>query len=238
MKKLIALLIACTAMTCSFVSCGDEDEESSANDTSVFESSTDDSSDDSIEEDTTEEIEEELEEVTEENIEVTTVEKTTHEYIEDADKTAFLGKWECTKLVVDGESLTELAGLPIYSVFQYDLLDDGTVELPDSLMEIADSENPVTYTWEQSSDNEIEIIGSNGSSISFTLQDGQLVNIEGTEEIYLDKVAEFTYFDFKSYYDQLMAEQAEQDEQQYVLTPVETDANGEVISTGEPIVVE
>lgn len=156
----------------------------------------------------------------------------------DVDNSVVPGKWECTKLVVDGENLTELAGLPIYSVFQYDLLDDGTVELPDSLMEIADSENPVTYTWEQSGDNEIEIIGSNGSSISFVLQEGQLVNIEGTEEIYLDKVAEFTYFDFKSYYDQIMAEQAEQDEQQYVLTPVETDANGEVVSTGEPITVE
>ena len=84
------------------------------------------------------------------------------------------------------------------------------------------------------SDTEIEITGSNGSSVIYTLENGQLVNIDAKEEIYLDKVDDFTYFDFKSYYEQLEAQRNEQ----YILTPIVTGENGEVVGTGEPITVE
>lgn len=207
MKRLFALLTACTAITCVFASCGDKKEESSANDTSVSESTS-----------------------------AETVTETTDESSQNSDVTdsSFVGKWECSKLVANGEELDELAGLPIYAVFQYDVREDGTVELPESLMEISDQENPVSYTWKSKSDNEIEIVGSNDSSIVYSLENGQLVNISGTEEIYLDKVDEFKDFDFKGYYDELMAQQ----ENQYVLTPVETDADGNIIETVETTTAE
>lgn len=217
MKKLTALLVACAAMMCAFASCGDKEKETDVSDeSSVSQAATD------------------AETESETTADTSAVENATHEYIENADKTAFVGKWESSKLVANGEELDEVNGLPVYSVFQYNILEDGSVTLPDSLMEISDSGNSVTYQWGMISDTEIEITGSNGTSIIYTLQNGQLVNIDDAEEIYLDKVDDFTYFDFKSYYEQLSAQQNEQ----YILTPIVTDTNGEPAGTGEPIMVE
>lgn len=202
MKKLIALLIACTAMTCSFVSCGDEKEESSVSDVSVSESSTDDSSDDSVEEDTSEEeTEEATEETTEESVEVTTIEKTTHEYIEDADKTAFLGKWECEKLIVEGEEMTELMGMPLYAIFQLEVREDGTAVMAESLTEYSDSEEAVIYTWGVVSETEMEIVDADNNAMLFTISGDYLVGTEEgyDESLYLIKVDEFTPFDFESF---------------------------------------
>lgn len=234
MKRLLALLIACTAMTFVFASCGDEKENSSANDTSVAETeavteSTTESSDVTEVSDTDNsnngqiKVDEQLE---------------TNAYIEDADKTPFIGKWECTRLVAGGEDIEELQGLPLYAVFQYDIHEDGTVSLPDSLIEASGPENVLVYTWGMLSEDEIEIVGisdSLRSSIKLTLKDGQLINIDNQrdEEIYLDKVDEFQYFDFQAYYDAALAQQPE-----YVLTPVETDADGNIIEDTETITAE
>lgn len=212
-------------MTFVFSSCSDENSESSVNDISVSETET-----------TTETLPEEVtEDVTESGTidEISTAEPETRAYLENADKTPFVGKWECSKLIANGTELTELSGLPIYAVFQYGILEDGTIELPESLMEVADTENPVTYTWGVVSDNEIEISGSNGSSVTYTLENGHLANISKREEIYLDKVDEFTYFDFKGYYEELMSQQGG-----YVLTPVQTDADGNIIDNTETVTAE
>lgn len=241
MKKLLALLMACATMTCAFASCGDEKEESSSGSTSVSESSeTETTTEEVTEEETTEEETTEAETEsdtaeTETEAETTAVEKVTYEYIEDADKTPFVGKWECSKLVANGEEIPELNGIPAYAVFQYDIIEDGTIALPESLMEVSDPEDPVTYTWGIISDSEIEIVGSNGSSIVYALENGQLTNIDDTEEIYLDKVDEFQEFDFKSYYEEIMSKQ---NDPGYVLTPVETDADGNIIEDTETITAE
>lgn len=215
MKKLTALLVACMAVMCAFASCGDK-ENNVSDESPVSQAATD------------------AETESETAADTSAVENTTHEYIENADKTAFIGKWESSKLVANGEELNEVNGLPVYAVFQYNILEDGSVTLPDSLMEVSVSGNPVTYKWGMISDTEIEITGSNGSSVIYTLENGQLVNIDAKEEIYLDKVDDFTYFDFKSYYEQLEAQRNEQ----YILTPIVTGENGEVVGTGEPITVE
>ncbi|MCM1505591.1 MAG: hypothetical protein NC177_00425 [Ruminococcus flavefaciens] len=220
MKKLLVILTACSVM-CAFGSCGDKEEKSSS------ESSVSDTVDVSVSES---ESENNTEQASEEN----SIQLGTHEYIEDADATAFLGKWECSKLVSKEGEVTDLSGIPVYAVFQYDILEDGTVALPDSLMEISDPENPITYSWGLISESEIEISGSNGSVIVYTLEDGQLVNVSEAEGIYLDKVDEFQDFDFVAYYEELMSQQ----DSGYVLTPVETDANGNIIETGDPIPVE
>ena len=150
------------------------------------------------------------------------VQPVTHEYDESVDKSIFVGKWECCRLVIDGEETTSYGGIPSYAVFQYDLHEDNTVSLPDFFMEVADSENPVDYKWGAISDTEVEIFGSNGSVVVYTLKDGKLENItRDGNTIGLEKVDEFQYFDFKTYYEDIA--------NQYVLTPVETDANGNVI---------
>lgn len=231
MKKLLALLIACTAMTCVFASCGDEKKDSSANDTSVSETEV-------VTEETTTSESTEVSDADNSNTEQATVDAqpAAREYIEDADKTPFVGKWECSRLSANGEDLDELYGIPTYAVFQYDLHEDGTVSLPDSLIEASNPEDMLVYTWGMLSENEIEIVGTSESFeniTKLTLKNGQLINVdeELDEQIYLDKVDEFQYFDFKAYYD--AAQQQQQPE--YVLTPVETDADGNIIEDTETL---
>ncbi|MDE6832675.1 MAG: hypothetical protein K2J39_00280 [Ruminococcus sp.] len=202
MKKILVFLTACVFMSV-MISCG-EKEESSAGDGSVISTSADESS---------------------------LVQMETHAYDNSIDKSIFVGKWECYKLVTNDAELTTIGGIPSYAIFQYDIREDGTVALPDFLMEIAD-ENATSYKWGTISDTEIEITGSDGSAIVYVMNDGNLENIDTNgEEIYLKKVDEFQYFDFKTYYEEIA------NQNQYVLTPVETDAAGNIIGEGEPITV-
>lgn len=232
MKKLLVLLTVCAVM-CTFGSCGKKEENSVSESSPVSESGETETTAEEVSGDETESATTE-----ENNIEQVPVEilaqPETHEYIEDIDKTPFVGKWECSKLAANGEELTELKGIPAYAVFQYDIMEDGTVALAESLMEIADPEDMVDYTWGVVSETEIEIVGSNDSAILFTLENGQLVNIDDSEEIYLDKVNEFQDFDFKTYYEELMSQQ---DNYEYVLTPVETDADGNIIGESTETIV-
>ena len=153
----------------------------------------------------------------------------TQEYDKNIDKTAFVGKLECTKFVKDGEEYTNVNGIPTYALFQYDLLEDGKINLADSLMEVASPETDMTYLWGAINENQIEIASSDGN-MTFTMDNGQLISNTGNEEIYLDKVDEFQDFDFKAYYEQFSVG--------YSLVPVETDANGNIVSEDEPIPIE
>lgn len=201
MKKLLAILTVC-ATICAFGSCS-EKEESSVEDNSA---------------------------VTTSAMESSVVQMETHAYDESIDKTAFVGKWECTKFVKGGEEYPNVNGIPQYALFQYDLLEDGKVNLADSLMEIADPESDIAYSWGVINENEIEITSNDGTATVFTMDNGQLVNKTSDEEVYLDKVDEFQEFDFKAFYEQLTPN--------YSLVPVETDADGNVIGEGEPIPIE
>ena len=206
MKKLLVLLTAC-ATICAFVSCG-EKEKSSSSETLTNESS--------VSENTTEES--------------SVVEPETRKYDESVDKTAFVGKWECSKFIKGGEEYTNVNGIPQYALFQYDFQEDGKVNLADSLMEIADPESNVSYSWGAVSDDEVEVYSNDGSVSAFKLIDGQLVNSVEDEEFYLDKVDEFQEFDFKAYYEQLSGG--------YSLVPITTDEAGNVVGEGEPIPIE
>lgn len=215
MKKLFALLMACATMTCAFASCGDEKEGSSSNDTSVSESSVaeETTTEEATEEETTEADTEAdtTEDSAETEIETSAVEKTTYEFIEDADKTAFLGKWECEKLVVEGEEMTDLMGLPLYAVFQLEVKEDGTATMAEAAAEISESEEAVTYTWGVVSDTEIAIIDANDNAMLLTLEGDYLVGTEEgyDEQLYLAKVDEFTPFDFESFMNDFQLEGAE-----------------------------
>ncbi|MDE6035142.1 MAG: hypothetical protein K2G36_04450 [Ruminococcus sp.] len=156
------------------------------------------------------------------------IQPVTHEYDKTVDKSVFVGKWECCRMVAGGQERTDYRGIPAYALFQYDLHEDNTASLPDSVIEVSDPNNPITYTWGAISDKEVEIVGSNGAVLIYTLNDdGNLEDIENGEEVVLEKVDEFQYFDFKNYYEELA--------NQFVLTPVETDADGNVIDKGEPV---
>lgn len=209
MKKLLALLVACTAITCSFVSCGDSESESSSvsDSASVSEES---SEEESSEEETTEEEEETTEEESEDSEESSDedsaeeVEKTTHEYIEDGDPTPFLGKWECEKMVIEGEEMTDLMGIPVYAVFQLEIKDDFTAVMGESTAEMSDAEEAIVYTWGIVSETEIEIVNDLGDAMMLTLDGDYLVGTEEgfDEQIYLAKVDDFTPFDFEEFMSQ------------------------------------
>ena len=243
MKKLLAFLAACATMTCMFASCGDKEEESTvSSESSVSAESSEETAEETTEEVAEEETTEVSEEETEETEEETPAEESqeeteseTHEYIEDADTTAFIGKWECEKISTDGEEVDELMGIPVYALYQYDIMEDGTAGISESLMEVATEEDKLEYTWGLISENEIEIVSSDGDTIQFTLDGDYLVSIdEATKtEIYLKKVDEFQYFDFQAFIDNYQQEQ-----NGMVLTPVETDADGNIIESSETTTAE
>ncbi len=240
MKKLIAVLTACMAVTCIFSSCGDEKkDESSVSESSSVQDEAETITESETESETEEETEAEttLAESESETEEASAgeTESATHEYLEDADPTAFLGKWECEKIVNNGEEMTELMGMPVYALYQYDIMEGGTAGLSESLMEVAAEGDNLEYKWGLISETEIEITGPDGSAIQFTLDGDYLVNVDDNSktEIYLKKVDEFQFFDFQAFADNY---QSQQDE--VVLTPVETDAEGNIIESSETTTAE
>lgn len=208
MKKLLAVLMACATMTCAFASCGDEEADSTS---TSSESSVSESSEEETEAETTTEEETTEEETTEADTdadaldsaeeETEAIEKTTYEFIEDADKTAFLGKWECEKLVVEGEEMTDLMGMPLYAVYQLEVKEDGTAVMGESLNDISDAEVAMTYEWGMISDTEMAIINEVGDSMLFTIDGEYMVGTEEgyDEQIYFVNVEEFTPFDFEAF---------------------------------------
>lgn len=208
MKKLLAILMACATITCAFASCGDEKSEvSDKSSVSEVVTEADTEAETTTEEVTTEattEAETESDttaDSTDAEADTSAVEKTTREYIEDADKTAFVGKWECEKLVLEGEEMTELMGMPLYAVFQLEVKDDGTAVMAEAVAELSDSESAVTYTWGVVSDTEMEIVDADGNAMLLTLDGNYLVGTEEgyDEQLYLAKVDEFTPFDMESF---------------------------------------
>ena len=218
MKKLLALLMACATMTCAFASCGEEKGDGSAStseESSVSESGADevesDNADKSEEDETSEEesSEEESEEESEEDSEADEeatestddVQKTTYQFLDDVDKSAFIGKWECEKLVVEGEEMTDFMGMPLYAVYQLDIKEDGTAIMGESLNELSDAEVTMVYEWGVISENEIAIINDIGDTMRFEYDGTYIIGTEEgyEEEIYFVKVDEFTPFDFEAF---------------------------------------
>lgn len=212
MKKLLALLMACATMTCAFASCGNDEADSSStsSESSVSESSeeaTETTTEEVTEEDTTEEesADNTSSDTPEDASEETTaeIERTTYKFIEDADKTAFLGKWECERLVVEGKESKDLMGIPLYAVYQLEIKDDGTAVMGESLNDISESEEDVsmTYEWGVVSDTEMAMINENGYYMLFTIDGDYLVGTEEgyDEQIYFKNVEDFTPFDYEAF---------------------------------------
>ena len=204
MKKLLALLMACATMTCAFASCGDEkaDGSSTSDESSVSESSADKTETDNQEESDEETTEETSEDESVSDGETTDdTEKTTYQFLEDVDSTVFVGKWECEKLVVEGEEMTDFMGMPLYAVYQIEIKEDGTAVMGESLNEISDAEVSMTYEWGVISDTEMAIVNDDGDAMYFTFDGTYIIGTEEgyDEQIYFIKVDEFTPFDFEAF---------------------------------------
>lgn len=227
MKKLLALLMACATMTCAFASCGEDeaDDVSTSSDSSVSESSeeeTETTTEEAIEETTEEETTEESTEDTDAEGEWVTdeTEFTTHEYLVDADKTPFIGKWQGEKIEFEGETATDVMGIPVSVIYQYELKEDGTLVLGDSLVEI--SGDTTEYTWGIISDTEIEVVNATMQvAVVMELDGDNLISRADGQTAYLSKVDEFEEFDFEAF----MGEFQEGLED----TSIEVDTNGETV---------
>ncbi|MBD5159385.1 MAG: hypothetical protein HDT23_03990 [Ruminococcus sp.] len=217
MKKLLALLMACATMTCAFASCGDESDDgaggsvSTSDESSVSESGADkvesDNADKSEEDETSEESSEEESEEDSDDTSVDddentdNVQKTTIQFLDDVDSSDFVGKWECEKLVVEGEEMTDFMGMPLYAVYQLDIKEDGTAIMGESLNDISDAEVSMTYEWGVVGDNEIAIVNDTGDTMRFEYDGTYIIGSEEgyDEQIYFVKVEEFTPFDFEAF---------------------------------------
>lgn len=237
MKKLLALLMACATMTCAFASCGDdESSESSASESSVAEtteSTTEEvTTEATTEEETTQAETSESEEDTDvsdgEDTSVTAeTEFTTHEYLADADKTPFIGKWQGEKIEFDGETATDVMGIPVSVLYQYEFKDDGTLALGESLIEI--SGDTSEYTWGIISDTEIEIVNTAMQvAVVMELDGDYLVSNADGQKAYLAKVDDFTPFDMESFMNGSGTDDASGDTS--VTEDVVTDAETEEVS--------
>ena len=217
MKKLLAVLMACTMITGAFASCGDKEKDSSevSEESSVSESvaeeseseaetSAEEESEEEEEESSEEESEEEEEEAEEYDIdsEGITEKPTLYQFLDNADITPFVGKWECEKIIIEGEEMTDFMGMPLYAVYQLNVLDDGTAVMGETLNDYSDNEVAKHYDWGVLDENEMAIINEEEDmSMRFTLEDNYLVGHEEgyDEEIYFVKVDTFTPFDFEAF---------------------------------------
>ncbi len=224
MKRLISLIV-CMTVVCVSVSCGNKPKETdnvSVSDSAVTEvtaesktktetetktetkttvkttekneSETTTESDESSKESKTEKVKTSA---TKNETEDKISEIATYEYIENADPTAFLGKWECEKTVIDGEEITDLMGIPVNAVFQLDIKDDHTA----SMAEYNGTEDTLSYMWDMVSETEIAIISENGDAMLLTVDGDYLVgtDIVTDDVMYLVRVNEFTHFDFEEF---------------------------------------
>ncbi|MDE6035143.1 MAG: hypothetical protein K2G36_04455 [Ruminococcus sp.] len=213
MKKLLAVLMACTMITGAFASCGDKEKDSSevSEESSVSESVEDSSEAESSEEESEEESSEEESEEEEESSEEESEEEeesgepeqpaTMYQFLEDVDNSMFLGKWECEKIIVEGEEMTDFMGMPLYAVYQLNIHDDGTAVMGETLNDLSDNDVSMAYEWGIIGENEMVIINDDGTSMRFKVDGDYIVGSEDgyDEQIYFVKVDEFTPFDFEAF---------------------------------------
>lgn len=115
----------------------------------------------------------------------------------------FVGKWQGVKIIEDGEELyiyddDDDIDIPIYACYQFELCEDGSVKLGETTAEIAGHEK--SWRWNRTSaPTEIEFFDSeDDEDISIlTLDGGYLVYEECDSKLYLERVDEFTPYQFE-----------------------------------------
>lgn len=183
MKRLTAILLSCMLITCSFASCGKDDDDSDsksgkATTSSVEEdeSSTDDE-DDTDDEDSTDDEEK------------TTGKKKKKSKESETDIDEFVGKWEAFKVEdEDGEVYEdEYMGTPISSLMKLEIFDDGTLTLKTYGNKDED------FDWEDEGDGSLSIVGLDDETSYLSVdEDGNLVVEETDDTVYFKKVKKFT----------------------------------------------
>ena len=122
----------------------------------------------------------------------------------------FIGNWEASEMIVNGNSIKELAGIPIGAIMRFELKKDGTADWESPLANVGDpSKSGISGVWKSTDDNNAEL------TISIPEQDEQIIRLEYADgkvvvntngvETYLKKVDHFSEVDEKLLNDTLMS---------------------------------
>ena len=117
----------------------------------------------------------------------------------------YVGKWEASEMMVDGQKYTDMLGLPLAALFRFDIKADGKVEWnsPVNNTIIQNANENVDITWKEKKKAkdtiEIKVVDVTGKNPDNTMdmvyRDGMLVIEENGSYINLHKVDEFTEID-------------------------------------------
>lgn len=177
MKKLTALLFACMMMTCTFTACGDTDDDDDGNSNRKSTSSSASTEDDDDEDKT---------EPTTKKKKPSTTEAEEKTSEDDAEDSAFVGKWECIKVVEDGEVFEdEMNGVSIRSAFRIEADSSGKGYI-ESLGE------KLNFEWKKKGKNKIEILDEDDDTTVFTINGNKMICGEDGMELTFEKVKKFS----------------------------------------------
>ncbi len=123
----------------------------------------------------------------------------------------FIGKWECSEIITDGQSIDNMLGTPVNTIFQIEIDKDNKGKFYSALVNgFLKIEEPIDITWEKKDKNSIDFtiippkitppkgFEASATSESFTLiKEGDKVLIDLSEgssdsKAYFTKVDEFT----------------------------------------------
>lgn len=113
-------------------------------------------------------------------------------------KDSAIGKWECEKLIMDGEEMKDFLGIEPYAMFQIELK-DGNKGTLNSLLATEDGK-PVDIEWKKAKDGKIQLINEEifDDEEVFLIKEGEKMVMDMSEEgdekenkAYLIKVDEF-----------------------------------------------
>lgn len=130
--------------------------------------------------------------------EVSTVETTTDVSIEELIE----GKWECSEIITDGESVKEMYDVPVSAVMRFEFGSDGKAVCSNAL-----SSEKMAGTWKASGDDTFEFSAESSASfdkpVEFKRDGSGIVTSQQqngkSSELHFKKVAEFTKFDAAAY---------------------------------------
>lgn len=121
----------------------------------------------------------------------------------------FVGCWEASEMVVNGNSIKELAGVPIGAMMRFELKKDGTADWASPISAIGDpKKSGILAIWkstdETSAELTIRVPEQDDNVIYLEYIDGRVVIDNSGVETYLDKVEQFSEIDENALNDAIM----------------------------------
>ncbi|MCR4795496.1 MAG: hypothetical protein K5898_10095 [Ruminococcus sp.] len=108
---------------------------------------------------------------------------------------AFVGKWQCKELEMDGEKSDKLWGADAFTIFQIEINEDNTGSFHSFLFSgFLGSDEPMDITWKKKDDNSIEFTVVEPEEESTTTENGASFEIE-TETMTLKKDGDMLILD-------------------------------------------